>query len=727
MKNFISIIFLAGIAFFCCENARNGNQQIEKWGMFEAVFHGPSAGNPFTEVELKAIFKSQSTSREITGFYAGNGIYKIRFMPDATGQWVFETSSNRPELDGHSGNFTCIPPSPENHGPVGIFNTYHFRYADGTIYKQVGTTSYAWIHQGDSLEAKTLETLKSAPFNKLRMCIFPKDYLYNKNEPVYFPFERDSLGQNDFARFNPAFWEHLEKRLENLRDLGIEADLILFHPYDRWNFAVMPDSTDEFYLKYVLARLAAYRHVWWSVANEFDFMQNKSLDNWHRIFEILYRGDPYGHLRSIHNGFKLYDHALPWITHASVQSTEFERANAWRREWQKPVIFDECRYEGDVPQGWGNLSPQEMTAMFWKSLITGTYAGHGETYLHPAEILWWSKGGELHGQSPQRIAFFKNILAETPETGLEPIDQYAAGKSGEQYIYYFGEEAPPEWTFDLPERIFFKVEILDTWNMTRECLEKQFNGKFTLPLPGKKYIAVKFTKANLEFPIMKPDYQPHGALFYQSIRVKLQHPQPQTLRFTLDGTCPNWQSAKYTGPILITENKTLKVLSIDGERTSELLQVNFQEATLLPAIPVENPTPGLQFAWYTGRWENMPDFSALTPLKTGTVENFNFNMIEQEDYFGIVFHGYIRVPQDDVYTFSAASDDGSFVTIDGKKIVENDGVHGVVRKSGQIGLEAGYHRIEVQFFDNWYDHALQVDISGSNLLQQPIPSEMLFH
>lgn len=376
------------------------NQPIEKWGLFEATFHGPDSGNPFIEVELKAIFKNSTTSREIAGFYAGNGVYKIRFMPEETGEWSFRTVSNQPELDGRSGNFTCIPPAPENHGPVEIFNTYHFRYADGTPYKQIGSTCYAWMHQGDSLETKTLETLKSAPFNKLRMCIFPKDYLYNKNEPVYFPFERDSLGRNDFTRFNPAFWVHLEKRLENLQDLGIEADLILFHPYDRWDFAVMPDSTDAFYLKYVLARLAAYRHVWWSAANEFDFMQNKSMDNWHRIFEILYRGDPYAHLRSIHNGFKLYDHALPWITHASIQSSDFKQTQAWRREWQKPIIFDECRYEGDVPQGWGNLSPQEMTAMFWKSLITGTYAAHGETYLHPKDILWWSKGGELHGQSP---------------------------------------------------------------------------------------------------------------------------------------------------------------------------------------------------------------------------------------------------------------------------------------------------------------------------------------
>ena len=56
----------------------------------------------------------------------------------------------------------------------------------------------------DELEEKTLATLKGSPFNKLRMCIFPKHYAYNENEPIYHPFERDGEGGWDFSRFNPA-------------------------------------------------------------------------------------------------------------------------------------------------------------------------------------------------------------------------------------------------------------------------------------------------------------------------------------------------------------------------------------------------------------------------------------------------------------------------------------------------------------------------------------------
>ena len=99
--------------------------------------------------------------------------------------------------------------APTNHGPVQVRNTHHFAHADGTPHQSIGTTCYAWTHQGDKLETQTLATLKTAPFNKMRMCIFPKSYAYNTNEPVHYPFEN----KTDFTRPNPAFWRHLEQRI----------------------------------------------------------------------------------------------------------------------------------------------------------------------------------------------------------------------------------------------------------------------------------------------------------------------------------------------------------------------------------------------------------------------------------------------------------------------------------------------------------------------------------
>src|SRR3954453_12365602 len=160
---------------------------VEKWDFFETALPGPSKGNPFIEVEFWAEFRNGHRSVRVTGFYDGEGTYKVRFMPDGLGTWTYQTGSNRAELAGKNGRFECIAAKPGNRGPVQVANVWHFAYADGSAYVPIGTTCYAWTHQGDTLEEQTIETLRSAPFNKLRMCIFPKSYVYNENEPPFYP------------------------------------------------------------------------------------------------------------------------------------------------------------------------------------------------------------------------------------------------------------------------------------------------------------------------------------------------------------------------------------------------------------------------------------------------------------------------------------------------------------------------------------------------------------
>src|SRR6202040_2381834 len=141
--------------------------------------------------------------------------------------------------------------------------------------------------------------------------------------------------------------------------------------------------------------------VWWSLANEYGQVKDRTDADWDHFFQLIAAEDPYGHLRSIHNAAKFYDHNKAWVTHASIQNgsavADFGRAILYRDVYRKPVIFDEAKYEGDVDKRWGNLSAEEMVHRFWQGTIAGTYVGHGETYRDPHDILWWSKGGALHG------------------------------------------------------------------------------------------------------------------------------------------------------------------------------------------------------------------------------------------------------------------------------------------------------------------------------------------
>lgn len=118
--------------------------------------------------------------------------------------------------------------------------------------------------------------------------------------------------------------------------------------------------------------------------------------------------------------------------------------------------------------------------------------------MHPQDILWWSKGGILHGTSPERLAFLRKIVEESPKGGINPIN-YAAdiacgGKEGEYYMMYFSFNRPSFRLLELPEDSKFKIEVIDTWNMTITPVEGEFSGKFRLDLPGRQYIALRITK-----------------------------------------------------------------------------------------------------------------------------------------------------------------------------------------------------------------------------------------
>ena len=172
------------------QTAQPAGESIPRWDHVELNLQGPSTGNPFIDVTLSATFRKQHRSISVDGFYDGEDSYKIRFMPDEPGAWTWTTTSNTPALNGQSGAFQCVAPEAGNHGPVSVRDSFHFGYADGTPFVECGTTCYAWAFQAEETQRQTIRTLTASPFNKLRMCLFPKWYQHNRHEPPHVPVSR---------------------------------------------------------------------------------------------------------------------------------------------------------------------------------------------------------------------------------------------------------------------------------------------------------------------------------------------------------------------------------------------------------------------------------------------------------------------------------------------------------------------------------------------------------
>jgi hypothetical protein len=490
---------------------------VEQWGVFELELKGPTNGNPFLDVRFDAVFDNGAKKVEAAGFYDGDGVYRLRFMPDSPGPWHYETRANRWELTHKQGSFTATTPKPGNHGPVRVHNTHHFAYADGTPFKQVGTTIYNWLDTPEELQEQTLQTLAKAPFNKARMLITQQPTSYQKKfAPPRWPFVGEPPHNWDYTRFNPDFFRHYEHRLAQLRELGVEADLILFNPYGKWGFETMDTAGDERYVRYVVARFAAFRNIWWSLANEWDFLRTKTEADWDRLGALVQQCDPYDHLRSIHNSSLIYNHTKPWVTHASIQSgaavQDPGRAEIYRQVYSKPVVFDEVGYEGDGRYRWASLSGPEMVHRFWCGTVAGTYVGHGDYFFKVVEDTWTSFGGQLDGVSAPRLAFLRQVLEEGLPEGLTPIDKPGtAGKPGEYYLTYFGHETSTNWAFrlykdSLTDGMQFKADVIDTWAMTITPVPGTFATKkldnYTfgdaqgrgVALPGKPGMAVRLRR-----------------------------------------------------------------------------------------------------------------------------------------------------------------------------------------------------------------------------------------
>ncbi|MDA3614388.1 DUF5060 domain-containing protein [Polluticaenibacter yanchengensis] len=503
---------------------------VEKWARYEASFQATISGNPFVGIPFKATFSNGKISKTVAGFYNGNSEFKIRFMPEEEGEWKFVTSSSHKQLNNKTGVFMCVPPTGNNKGPVKVANKYHFSYANKERYIPVGTTVYAWTHQSTALQYLTLNTLKESPFNKLRFCVFPKDYSYVKEEPELFAYHQSKKAETiqgktkyywDFTSFNIPFFDSLEKRIDQLDAAGIQADIILFHPYDkkRWGFDSMGYENDLVYLQYITARLASFKNVWWSMANEFDFVKYKTWQQWDDYSRFVYENDPYRHLLSIHNGLEIFDNWKPYFTHASIQNCsaveDFGRAVLYRDAYGKPVVYDEVCYEGNLPQRWGRLSGEEMVAAFWQAAIAGTYAQHGETYRMPGDTVFWAKGGRLVGTSIPRIKFIHDLQKQS--NGYWQLadvwrDHQTAQVDSSEYIIYFGKKMTNQWYFNIPKKngplgtAKYKAEIIDTWEMTitpvNEVFEVRSESDYRLidinnksiRLPDKPYLAIRLKK-----------------------------------------------------------------------------------------------------------------------------------------------------------------------------------------------------------------------------------------
>jgi DUF1680 family protein len=137
--------------------------------------------------------------------------------------------------------------------------------------------------------------------------------------------------------------------------------------------------------------------------------------------------------------------------------------------------------------------------------------------------------------------------------------------------------------------------------------------------------------------------------------------------------------------------------------------------------------PGLDYEYYHGAWTKLPDFAKLKVVQRGVVDGFDISKRKQDNEFGFVFSGYLKIPTDGDYYFATKSDDGSAMTLAGTEILRHDGIHALTSKStGPLSLVAGFYSLEFTYFEGGGGEGLEVQIYDGKGGWQRIPRDMLF-
>ncbi len=106
--------------------------------------------------------------------------------------------------------------------------------------------------------------------------------------------------------------------------------------------------------------------------------------------------------------------------------------------------------------------------------------------------------------------------------------------------------------------------------------------------------------------------------------------------------------------------------------------------------------------------DHLPDFAKRKPI--GTIYTTKLNVPPQDfregfpgvtkriEWFAIEYTGRFWIEKAGEYRFLLLSDDGSKLYVDDALLIDNDGIHGPIERSGQAVLSRGVHRIRVAYF-----------------------------
>lgn len=382
--------------------------------------------NPYTNANAQVTADFTHTSPNVTlrvsGFWDGSTdpvdgktIITFRFTPTETGSWSYVTTSADSALNGKTGSFTVAGSGRgflrrnNNRPEQFVFdNNVRFFPWGQTYYNIINTARFSGPWK-NAIDQSALVGL-----NKVRLLAYP--FQDASSYPNTKPFSDASHNTLDLGHFRK-----LDEVVQYLNTKGMVADLIVFstdcNGFAPPLYSSAGEVVDQRYLRYVMARYAAFPNLIWCLTNEWQLAPFGSCNPngtnpypatyWQDLGNIVFDEDPWItntagtrvrplsiHQRTQHT-FDFIDE--PWATYAVLQdgtrngrydNPDFTNGDEWGNYsiqvnlgHGKPVVNDEYGYFGATlgcTGCSGTFDRLQNRRTIWGIALAGGYGSSGD-------------------------------------------------------------------------------------------------------------------------------------------------------------------------------------------------------------------------------------------------------------------------------------------------------------------------------------------------------------
>ncbi|THU36125.1 beta-hexosaminidase [Niastella caeni] len=204
----------------------------------------------------------------------------------------------------------------------------------------------------------------------------------------------------------------------------------------------------------------------------------------------------------------------------------------------------------------------------------------------------------------------------------------------------------------------------------------------------------------------------HNVFVSQAI-LDIKKPLPNlVLRYTTNGSIPVATSPALSKPLVIKQPVTIKLAAFTAKGLrGEIYTLNYKKETYQEPVTVANTKAGLQCKYFKKYFLNTGGMKTLQPDSQFIAPNITVPAFVSAPSFGLQYSGYIDFPETGIYSFYLLCDDGGRLMIGNKEVVNNDGQHAPLEKSGQVALKKGLHPFQLHFIEGGGGFTLQLKYS----------------